>query len=112
MLAEITTIFDSFQYLTTVIPYHANQGPPTIDQLQIYIKSKLLCRHLVRALKFYQTRIFTFLMCVILQGLDMCGSVSVLRAINDDSPSVPGLLTDYILKGKSFSVGQGTSPVK
>ena len=30
-----------FQYLTTVIPYHLNQGPPTIEQLQIYIKSKL-----------------------------------------------------------------------
>jgi hypothetical protein len=47
-------------YLTTVIPYHPNQGPPTIEQLQIYIK--------------------------------------ILSAINEDSPTVPGLLTDYILK--------------
>ena len=29
----------------------------------------------------------------------MCVYFSVLKAINDDSPSVPGLLTDYILKG-------------
>lgn len=32
-----------FQYLTTVIPYHANIGPPTTEQLQIYIKSKKFC---------------------------------------------------------------------
>lgn len=47
-------------YLTTVIPYHPNQGPPNNNQLAIYIK--------------------------------------ILMAINDDSPTVPGLLTDYILK--------------
>lgn len=28
------------QFLTTVIPYHATDGPPTSEQLQIYIKSK------------------------------------------------------------------------
>ncbi|XP_050404962.1 fasciculation and elongation protein zeta-2 isoform X1 [Patella vulgata] len=47
-------------HLTTVIPYHPNQGPPTSEQLQIYIK--------------------------------------ILQAINEDSSTVPTLLTDYILK--------------
>ncbi|XP_064621335.1 fasciculation and elongation protein zeta-2-like isoform X2 [Lineus longissimus] len=47
-------------FLTTVIPYHVNQGAPNISQLQIYIK--------------------------------------ILKAINEDSPQVPTLLTDYILK--------------
>lgn len=47
-------------FLTTVIPYHATDGPPTSEQLQIYIK--------------------------------------ILQAINEDSSTVPGLLTDYILK--------------
>ncbi|PVD25849.1 hypothetical protein C0Q70_13513 [Pomacea canaliculata] len=47
-------------FLTTVIPYYPNQGPPTSEQLQIYIK--------------------------------------ILEAINEDSPTVPALLTDYILK--------------
>ena len=40
MSSVIKQAYLLFQYLTTVIPYHANQGPPTIDQLQIYIKSK------------------------------------------------------------------------
>ncbi|KAK7104702.1 hypothetical protein V1264_019376 [Littorina saxatilis] len=47
-------------FLTTVIPYHPQQGPPTSEQLQIYIK--------------------------------------ILEAINEDSSTVPTLLTDYILK--------------
>ncbi|XP_041352386.1 fasciculation and elongation protein zeta-2-like [Gigantopelta aegis] len=47
-------------YLTTVIPYHQYQGPPSSEQLQIYIK--------------------------------------ILQAINEDSVTVPTLLTDYILK--------------
>ena len=29
-------------------------------------------------------------------------SITVLKAINDDSPQVPSLLTDYILKGMSY----------
>ena len=28
------------QFLTTVIPYHPNKEPPTIEQLQVYIKSE------------------------------------------------------------------------
>ncbi|KAL5007922.1 hypothetical protein ScPMuIL_013503 [Solemya velum] len=52
--------FGSGMYLTTVIPYHPQQGVPTSEQLQIYIK--------------------------------------ILQAINEDSPTVPTLLTDYILK--------------
>ncbi|CAL1532144.1 unnamed protein product [Lymnaea stagnalis] len=47
-------------FLTTAIPYYPCQGPPTSEQLQIYIK--------------------------------------ILQAINEDSPTVPILLTDYILK--------------
>ena len=31
----------------------------------------------------------------------VCVTFSVLRAINDDSSTVPGLLTDYILKGEN-----------
>ncbi|XP_064489943.1 fasciculation and elongation protein zeta-2-like isoform X2 [Ornithodoros turicata] len=48
------------KYLTTVIPYHMDQGPPNNSSLQVLIK--------------------------------------ILHAINDDSPTVPTLLTDYILK--------------
>ncbi|XP_076317138.1 fasciculation and elongation protein zeta-2-like [Tachypleus tridentatus] len=48
------------KYLTTVIPYNAEEGPPSNRSLQVLIK--------------------------------------ILQAINDDSPMVPILLTDYILK--------------
>jgi len=48
------------KYLTTVIPYHLDSGPPNIQTLQVLIK--------------------------------------ILKAINEDSPTVPTLLTDYILK--------------
>lgn len=48
------------KYLTTVIPYHTNSGPPDNQALQVLIK--------------------------------------ILKAISEDSPTVPTLLTDYILK--------------
>ncbi|KAL3266826.1 hypothetical protein HHI36_010979 [Cryptolaemus montrouzieri] len=48
------------KYLTTVIPYHLDSGPPDNQSLQVLIK--------------------------------------ILKAINEDSPTVPALLTDYILK--------------
>lgn len=48
------------KYLTTVIPYHLDSGPPNNQSLQVLIK--------------------------------------ILKAINEDSPTVPTLLTDYILK--------------
>ncbi|KAF7274798.1 hypothetical protein GWI33_012534, partial [Rhynchophorus ferrugineus] len=48
------------KYLTTVIPYHIDNGTPDNPTLQILIK--------------------------------------ILKAINEDSPTVPTLLTDYILK--------------
>ncbi|XP_034945519.1 fasciculation and elongation protein zeta-2 isoform X1 [Chelonus insularis] len=48
------------KYLTTVIPYHTDNGPPNNQALQVLIK--------------------------------------ILKAINEDSPTVPTLLTDYILK--------------
>ncbi|XP_037940504.1 fasciculation and elongation protein zeta-2-like [Teleopsis dalmanni] len=48
------------KYLTTVIPYHLENGTPNNQSLQVLIK--------------------------------------ILKAINEDSPTVPTLLTDYILK--------------
>lgn len=48
------------KYLTTVIPYHIDNGTPDNQTLQVLIK--------------------------------------ILKAINEDSPTVPTLLTDYILK--------------
>ncbi|XP_031636417.1 fasciculation and elongation protein zeta-2 [Contarinia nasturtii] len=48
------------KYLTTVIPYHLENGTPDNQALQVLIK--------------------------------------ILKAINEDSPTVPTLLTDYILK--------------
>ncbi|XP_050432714.1 fasciculation and elongation protein zeta-2 [Adelges cooleyi] len=48
------------KYLTTVIPYHLDNGPLSNQALQVLIK--------------------------------------ILKAINEDSPTVPTLLTDYILK--------------
>ncbi|XP_069359946.1 fasciculation and elongation protein zeta-2 isoform X1 [Maniola hyperantus] len=48
------------KYLTTVIPFHMEHGPPANQSLQVLIK--------------------------------------ILKAINEDSPTVPTLLTDYILK--------------
>lgn len=58
-LVEKKPFFDS-KYLTTVIPYHAENGQLDNQALQVLIK--------------------------------------ILKAINDDSPAVPALLTDYILK--------------
>ncbi|CAL1288270.1 unnamed protein product [Larinioides sclopetarius] len=50
------------KFLTTVIPYSIENGPPNNQTLQILIK--------------------------------------ILKAINEDNPAVPALLTDYILKGE------------
>ncbi|XP_068993212.1 fasciculation and elongation protein zeta-2-like [Neodiprion pinetum] len=58
-LPQHRSIQDS-KYLTTVIPYHMDTGPPNNQALQVLIK--------------------------------------ILKAINEDSPTVPTLLTDYILK--------------
>lgn len=58
-LVEKKSFLDS-KYLTTVIPYHAENGQLGNQALQVLIK--------------------------------------ILKAINDDSPAVPALLTDYILK--------------
>ncbi len=51
---------DTYKYLTTVIPYQPDRGPPPLQSLQVLVK--------------------------------------ILKAINEDSPAVPALLTDYILK--------------
>ncbi|XP_046625014.1 fasciculation and elongation protein zeta-2-like isoform X1 [Neodiprion virginianus] len=56
---------DLCSYLTTVIPYHMDSGPPDNQALQVLIM--------------------------------------ISKAINEDSPTVPTLLTDYILKGGLIS---------
>ncbi|XP_046600016.1 uncharacterized protein LOC124295171 [Neodiprion lecontei] len=56
---------DLCSYLTTVIPYHMDSGPPDNQALQVLIK--------------------------------------ILKAIDEDSSTVPTLLTDYILKGGLIS---------
>lgn len=68
------------KYLTTVIPYHLDAGPPDNQALQVLIKSMNIKSSFIalKLIKLY--------------------SISVLRAINEDSPTVPTLLTDYILK--------------
>ena len=72
------------KYLTTVIPYSMENGTPNNQNLQVLIKSEL-DRFDLKAKK--KIEIFSSLSCV-----------SVLKAINEDSPTVPTLLTDYILK--------------
>lgn len=79
-LSGLTSSMDP-KYLTTVIPYHLDSGPPENQALQVLIKSK---KNLAIQ-KSFQLTIKSFL-------------ISVLRAINEDSPTVPTLLTDYILK--------------
>ncbi|XP_013135386.1 PREDICTED: fasciculation and elongation protein zeta-1 [Papilio polytes] len=59
-LQIVLIVKSCFQYLTTVIPFTLENGPPDNQSLQILIK--------------------------------------ILKAINEDSPTVPTLLTDYILK--------------
>lgn len=61
-----------------MIPYHIDSGTPDNQTLQILIKSKLIKNLTLKKLTFF---------------------FSVLKAINEDSPTVPTLLTDYILKG-------------
>lgn len=74
------------KYLTTVIPYHMDNGPPENQALQVLIKSKLFN--------------ITFLYIVNWneQTFNVIINFTVLKAINEDSPTVPTLLTDYILK--------------
>ncbi|XP_013094433.1 fasciculation and elongation protein zeta-2-like isoform X2 [Biomphalaria glabrata] len=58
--SSANTTPENGNFLTTAIPYYPCHGPPSSEQLQIYIK--------------------------------------ILQAINEDSATVPILLTDYILK--------------
>lgn len=69
------------KYLTTVIPYHLDAGPPDNQALQVLVKSKFLL--IFSKFRKKLTEVFSF---------------TVLKAINEDSPTVPTLLTDYILK--------------
>jgi hypothetical protein len=69
------------KYLTTVIPYHLDAGPPDNQALQVLVKSELT------------NELTSFSRISIEFSLS-----AVLKAINEDSPTVPTLLTDYILK--------------
>jgi hypothetical protein len=69
------------KYLTTVIPYHLDAGPPDNQALQVLVKSKSPSTPTATRLTSPSFSLST-----------------VLRAINEDSPTVPTLLTDYILK--------------
>lgn len=75
----LSTSSTDAKYLTTVIPYHLDAGPPDNQALQVLIKSEYNFSRM-------QFRVLTVYF------------VAVLRAINEDSPTVPTLLTDYILK--------------
>lgn len=78
-LMSASSSLDSMKYLTTVIPYEPEAGPPDTHTMQVLIKSKL---HFPIS-------------------LSSNGDLSlfiVLKAMNEDSPTVPTLLTDYILK--------------
>lgn len=68
-------------FLTTVIPYQAARGTPDNPALNALIKSPP-----------------SFPLSLLAQtGTD--ASCPVLRAVNEDSPQVPNILTDYILNG-------------
>lgn len=57
----------SLQYLTTVIPYHAHNGPPTNPNLQVLIKSKINIYLLNNAYLNYVNNVIKFL--IILQNV-------------------------------------------
>lgn len=63
-----------------------DSGPLSNQALQVLIKSK----------KNKSNYTFKFLIDLIND------TFSVLKAINEDSPTVPTLLTDYILKGEYY----------
>ena len=58
-----------------VIPYNAERGCPPLSTLQVYAAGSI---------------IFFISASQVL--------VKILKSINEDSPAVPALLTDYILK--------------
>lgn len=74
------------KYLTTVIPYQLNSTPDN-QTLQVLIKSKWK-QHAAGMIKRPSNVPFPL----------TAFSLVVLKAINEDSPTVPTLLTDYILK--------------
>lgn len=63
-----------------------DNGPPENQALQVLIKSKLF------------NTAFLYIVNWIEQTLTDKLNFTVLKAINEDSPTVPTLLTDYILK--------------
>lgn len=123
---SITSNDYAAKYLTTVIPYHNETGAPSVQSLQILIKSKSHSSHFVLCLSLSLSllvRRCAALLCAdaskhftvhqlmplalrhsplsLVLAVYQCLSlpfITVLRAINEDSPTVPTLLTDYILK--------------
>lgn len=85
--------FFLLQYITTVIPYHPGNGPPSNPTVQVLIKSKPWPR---------KQRWTLFFFLLFLTSTSYSVFIVVLRAIVEDSPTVPTLLTDYILKGNKF----------
>ena len=76
---------DLFQYLTTVIPYDEGQGPLSIEQLQMYIKS-MLCYVTSRALYIYKLallkrQVFFCLLCTVLRQLSTCHRVLIFVCV-------------------------------
>lgn len=68
-----------------------DSGPLSNQALQVLIKSK----------KNKSNYTFKFLIDLINDTFIII-TFSVLKAINEDSPTVPTLLTDYILKGEYY----------
>ncbi len=81
-----------FQYLTTVIPYHPNHGPPSIEQLQIYIKSKYLQVQHIKELSTIMIRreqVCWYLFFLFFYKTFLWFSVWVKLILNSPSPSHP-----------------------
>lgn len=100
-----------FQYLTTVIPFHLDNGPPDNQSLQVLIKSKFysstsFAKQIVSIaidfMKIWLPQTFWIIIWnyifFVNFSLNFPFLFPVLKAINEDSPTVPTLLTDYILK--------------
>uniref|UniRef100_A0A3Q2CIT0 Fasciculation and elongation protein zeta 2b n=1 Tax=Cyprinodon variegatus TaxID=28743 RepID=A0A3Q2CIT0_CYPVA len=78
-------------YLTTVIPYEKKAGSPSVEDLQILTKSKLLSKK-------FSLMVMANILSDESDSSNLFLSLSVLHAMRDDSEKVPALLTDYILK--------------
>lgn len=76
-----------------MIPYEKKAGSPSVEDLQILTKSKLLSKK-------FSLMAMASILSDESDSSNLFLSLSVLHAMRDDSEKVPALLTDYILKGK------------